>query len=206
MLLAATIRSKASMSLQFRGSNMTTVFIAGSIKIKNLDRLVIERIRKIVDSGYQVVVGDANGADSSIQQLILDLGCENATVFSSSNHPRNNLGGWHVHVVDSEYAPGTRAFFTAKDLKMAEIADYGLMVWDSQSTGTLSNIIELLRQNKYSAVFVNKVKAFELVKTPSDLKKLINYMSPAALEKAEQKIKLSQKLDKLDNSQMQMML
>ncbi|WP_252384812.1 hypothetical protein, partial [Escherichia coli] len=138
--------------------------------------------------------------------LILDLGCENATVFSSSNHPRNNLGGWHVHVVDSEYAPGTRAFFTAKDLKMAEIADYGLMVWDSQSTGTLSNIIELLRQNKYSAVFVNKVKAFELVKTPSDLKKLINYMSPAALEKAEQKIKLSQKLDKLDNSQMQMVL
>lgn len=83
---------------------------------------------------------------------------------------------------------------------------YGLMVWDAQSTGTLSNVIELLRQNKYSAVFVNKLKRFELIKTPSDLKKLISYMSPAALEKAEQKIKLSQKLDKLDNSQMQMAL
>lgn len=185
---------------------MTTVFIAGSIKIKKLDQLVVERVKKIVNSGYNVVVGDANGADSSIQKLLLELGGQNTTVFSSSNQPRNNLGNWIVHVVDSEHAPGTRAFFTAKDLKMAEIADYGLMIWDSQSTGTLSNVIELLIQKKYSAVFVNKVKTFELIKTSSDLRKLINYMSPAALEKAEQKIKLSQKMDKLDNSQIQMTL
>lgn len=185
---------------------MTTVFIAGSIKIKNLDKLVIERVRKIVDSGYQIVVGDANGADSSIQQLLMELDSNNTTVFSSSAHPRNNLGNWCVCVVDSEHSPGSRAFFTAKDLKMAEIADYGLMVWDSQSTGTLSNVIELLRQNKYSAVFVHKAKIFELIKTTNDLKKLISYMSPAALEKAEQKIKLSQKLDQLDNSQMQIAL
>ncbi|GKX62802.1 hypothetical protein SOASR032_13710 [Pragia fontium] len=194
------------MSLQFRGNKMTTVFIAGSIRIKNLDQLVIERVRKIVNSGYKVVVGDANGADSSIQKLLLELGGQNTTVFSSSNHPRNNLGDWHVHVVNSEHAPGTRAFFTAKDLKMAEIADYGLMVWDSQSTGTLSNVIELLSQNKYSAVFVNKEKTFEVIKTPSDLKKLISYMSLTALEKAEQKIKLSQKMNKLDNNQIQISL
>lgn len=185
---------------------MTTVFIAGSIKIKNLDPLVIERVRKIVDSGYQIVVGDANGADSSIQQLLIDLEYHNTKVFSSSILPRNNLGNWHVQVVNSEHTPGSRAFFTAKDLKMAEVADYGLMVWDSQSTGTLSNVIELLRQNKYSAVFIHKAKVFEVIKTPSDLKKLIDYMSPAAREKAEKKIKLSQKLDKLNNSQMQMAL
>lgn len=185
---------------------MTTVFIAGSIKIKNLDQLVIERVRKIVDSGYQIVVGDANGADSSIQQLLMELNSDNTTVFSSSTHPRNNLGNWRIHVVDNGHSPGSRAFFTAKDIKMAKIADYGLMVWDAQSTGTLSNVIELLGQNKYSAVFVNKARTFELVKTPDDLKKLISYMSPAALEKAEQKIKLGQKLDRLDNSQMQIAL
>lgn len=44
----------------------------------------------------------------------------------------------------------------AKDIKMAKVADYGLMLWDLQSAGTLRNIIELLRQNKYSAVSVNK--------------------------------------------------
>lgn len=185
---------------------MTTVFIAGSIKIKNLDQLVVERVRKIIDSGYQVVVGDANGADSSIQQLLRDLGGNNTTVFSSSHHPRNNIGGWRVCVVDTEYAPGSRAYFTAKDLKMAEVADYGLMIWDSQSTGTLSNVIELLRQNKFSAVFINKVKKFEVVKTPDQLMKLLSYMSPPALEKAEQKIKLSQKLSQLNNNQIQMTL
>jgi len=89
---------------------------------------------------------------------------------------------------------------------MAEIADYGLMVWDAQSTGTLSNVIELLGQNKYSAVFVNKAKTFELIKTSNDLKKLLSYMSPDALEKTEQKIKLGQKLDRLDNSQVQIAL
>ncbi|HFT0296565.1 hypothetical protein ACQCPK_07730 [Proteus mirabilis] len=185
---------------------MTTVFIAGSIKITKLDKLVIERVRKIVDSGYQIVVGDANGVDSSIQKLLMELNSNNTTVFSSGTYPRNNLGKWSVHVVNSKHSPGSRAFFTDKDIKMAEIADYGLMIWDSQSIGTLSNVIELLRQKKFSAIFVNKVKTFELIKNTNDLKKLISHMSPNALEKAEQKIKLSQKLEQLDNNQIQMVL
>jgi hypothetical protein len=32
----------------------------------------------------------------------------------------------------------------AKDLHMAREADYGFMIWDGQSSGTLSNILELL--------------------------------------------------------------
>ncbi|WP_446470280.1 hypothetical protein [Xenorhabdus stockiae] len=185
---------------------MTTVFIAGSITIKNLDPLVTERIRKIVNSRYNVVVGDANGADSSIQKLLLEMGSHQTTVFSSSNTPRNNLGSWPVRVIDSAHAKGTRAFFTAKDLKMAEEADYGLMVWDTKSTGTLSNVIELLLQNKFSAVFINKAKKFEVIKKTKDLETLIAYMSPIALEKAEQKIKLRHKLASLNNSQYQMPL
>ena len=46
---------------------MTTVFIAGSIKIKHLDRKFRERIDKIIASGFDVVVGDADGADTAIQ-------------------------------------------------------------------------------------------------------------------------------------------
>lgn len=47
---------------------MTTVFIAGSINIKNLDPKVKERINNIVASDFEVVVGDAGGADTSIQE------------------------------------------------------------------------------------------------------------------------------------------
>ena len=46
---------------------------------------------------------------------------------------------------------------------MAEAADYGLMIWDAKSTGTLSNVIELLSRKKKSLVFVNKEKEFKVV-------------------------------------------
>ena len=46
---------------------------------------------------------------------------------------------WPVHSVTSDLAPGVRAYFTARDVAIvAEAADYGLMMWDATSTGTLS--------------------------------------------------------------------
>ncbi|EAO5662826.1 hypothetical protein GJX34_01580 [Salmonella enterica] len=185
---------------------MTTVFVAGSITIKNLDTLIVERLKKIVNSRFRVVVGDANGVDSSVQRVLLELGCEQATVFSSSEKPRNNLGSWPVRVVSTSHAAGTRAFFTAKDLKMAEEADYGLMVWDTKSTGTLSNVIELLKRKKCSVVFVNKSKRFFIIKSPEHLDGLIDCMSPASLEKADEKIKLREKISQLKNEQIQLIM
>lgn len=48
-----------------RTSACVTVFIAGSIKIKHLDRKFKERIDKIIVSGFDLVVGDADGADTA---------------------------------------------------------------------------------------------------------------------------------------------
>lgn len=180
---------------------MTTVFVAGSITIKKLDPLVVERLKKIVDQQFDVVVGDATGVDSSVQQELLLMGCNSATVFSSSLKPRNNLGSWPVNVVNTDHAPGTRAFFTAKDIKMAETADYGLMVWDAKSPGTLSNVIELLSRKKNSVVFINKTKEFIVIKNPMDIDKLISCMAASAREKVEEKIKLSERLARLKNEQ-----
>ena len=55
-----------------RTSACVTVFIAGSIKIKHLDRKFKERIDKIIASGFDVVVGDADGADTAIQTDLFD--------------------------------------------------------------------------------------------------------------------------------------
>lgn len=180
---------------------MKTVFVAGSITIKKLAPQIVERLKKIVDKNFNVVVGDATGVDSSVQQELLQLGCRAATVFSSSVRARNNLGSWPVNVVHTDHTPGTRAFFTAKDIKMAEAADYGLMVWDTKSPGTLSNVIELLSRKKYSVVFINKSKEFIVIKEPKDVDKLISCMSASALEKVEEKIKLSERLARLKNEQ-----
>lgn len=179
----------------------TTVFVAGSITIKKLDSLVVERLKNIVDKNFDVVVGDASGVDSSVQKELKQMGYSATTVFTSDTKPRNNLGAWPVYVVKTNLRPGTRDFYTAKDIKMAEAADYGLMVWDTKSPGTLSNVIELLSRKKNSAVFINKSREFVLIKEPKDIDVLISFMSASSLEKVEEKIKLSERLAQLNNQQ-----
>ncbi|MGE9574507.1 hypothetical protein ACQP3C_26015, partial [Escherichia coli] len=96
---------------------------------------------------------------------------------------------------------GSRAYFTAKDLEMARSSDYGLMIWDCKSTGTLSNVIELLRERKKSVVFINKDKDFVTISDISGLEHLLTFMSPHARTKAEEKISLTSKIASLSHEQ-----
>jgi hypothetical protein len=181
----------------------TKVFIAGSMNIKQLDPQVKERIENIVEQDFEIVVGDADGADTSIQWHLLNLGKARTTVFCSGQRPRNNVGGWPVQSVETKHAQGSRAFFTAKDVRMAEIADFGLMIWDTKSTGTLSNIVELLVRKKKSVVFINRIKAFKNVGTVEQLEELLGLMSADAKQKADEKIRLSDRIEAIKHERAQ---
>jgi len=85
---------------------------------------------------------------------------------------------------------------------MARKSDYGLMIWDCKSTGTLSNVIELLKEGKKSVVFVNKNKDFLNISDTSDLKRLTALMSDHARAKAEEKIGLSAKIANIVHNQL----
>lgn len=180
---------------------MTTVFVAGSLSIKRLHARFVECLDRIVDSGFEVVVGDADGADASIQQALLDRRAPAVTVYCSGKAPRNNLGEWPVQRIATDHEPGSRAFFTAKDLEMAKVADYGLMMWDAKSTGTLSNVIELLKRGRTSRVFVNKAQRLITVAKVDDLNRLIASMSEGARTKAEQKMSLSRRVASIGREQ-----
>lgn len=180
---------------------METVFIAGSIAISRLDNRVKERISKAVDAGLSVAVGDADGADTSIQHHLASIDAKHVTVYCSGDRPRNNVGDWAVEHVYPDALPGTRSYFTAKDIKMAEAANYGLMIWDTKSTGTLSNVMELLKAKKKSVVFVNKAKEFVTVSDGGSLERLLGNMSDAAKAKAERKIGLSSKVASFNQPQ-----
>lgn len=181
---------------------MTTVFIAGSISISRLHAKVQERINKIVSSDFDVVVGDADGADTSIQECLLKYQARKVTVYCTGDAPRNNVAEWPVHKVTSKAKAGTRAYFTAKDLEMARRSDYGLMVWDCKSTGTLSNVIELLKEKKKSVVFVNKKTDFVTISDRAGLNHLLALMSDHARIKAEEKIGLSSVVASLGQEQL----
>jgi hypothetical protein len=183
---------------------MTTVFIAGSMNIKHLDPKVKERIDNIVASEFEVIVGDADGVDTSIQQYLFGLRHSKTTVYCSGQSPRNNVGNWTVRTVETKNPEGSRAFYTAKDLVMAKDADVGLMIWDTKSAGTLSNVIELLTRKKKSVVFVNKEKSFKTVGTVKELEVLVSSMSDHAKRKADEKIRLFDKIESLKHEQTHM--
>ena len=180
---------------------MTTIFVAGSMHIKRLDGQFVERLQSIAASKSILAVGDANGADAAIQQVLSDAGAKAVTIYCTGGQPRNNVGNWPVHVVQSGAKAGTREYFTAKDVKMAEIADSGFMVWDTKSTGTLSNVIELVKRNKQCVVYVNKDKVFMTIFDIEDLERLISRMSDSAREAAEDKISLSHLLANIAHKQ-----
>lgn len=181
---------------------MTTVFIAGSMSIKHLHPMVADRLANIVESSIHVVVGDADGADTSIQTYLADAGHSRATVFCTER-PRNNVGNWPVRVIESNQPAGSRGFFTAKDVAMAEAADIGLMIWDTKSTGTLNNVLELLFRKKKVVVFVNKLSQFVNISSVRQFESaLLPLMSDGALAKAEQKLRLREKIARLRQSAM----
>ncbi len=183
---------------------MHTIFISGSMRIKNIDNAVINRINNIISSGYKIIIGDADGVDSSIQNYLHSKGVESVTVYCTGTRPRNNIGNWNINRVETDKKPGTRDFFTAKDISMSKDCDYGLMIWDSKSTGTLSNVLELLSLKIKSLVFVNKSKKFYEISSIKTFEDLLSVMSDSALEKAEKKINLKSKINKNRHNQLKL--
>ena len=173
------------------------IFISGSMAIKKIDAQVTERMDHIMRSEFSILLGDANGVDASIQRELHVKRYRNVAIYCSGDRARNNIGGWHVEKIMTGQTKNRREFFTAKDIQMAKDCDYGLMIWDSKSVGTLSNVYELVSRGKKSRVFVNKQKIFVTVADSDGFQRLISMMAPDSFEKADKKIQLKKKLEGL---------
>jgi hypothetical protein len=87
---------------------------------------------------------------------------------------------------------------------MAASAEFGLMLWDAASTGTLSNVFQLLSRGKKTVVFVNREKRFVNVKERNDVLDLVSVMTDGARRAADRKIALGTKVSALVNEQIGM--
>lgn len=132
---------------------MNTIFIGGSRHIARLPTEVKKRLDNVVASGHRVIVGDANGADKAVQKYLLESHYERVTVFCSGSAPRNNLGPWRTRCVDAPKSAKGVHFYTVKDREMAREADFGLMIWDGKSPGTLLNVLRLVQAGKIAVLF-----------------------------------------------------
>jgi hypothetical protein len=104
---------------------MTKVFLGGSRKLNHLNRAIRERTDNIVVKGYEVLIGDANGADKAMQKYLADKRYKNVIVFCMSGTCRNNPGNRQTKAVASNSNKKDFDYFAAKDREMSEQADYG---------------------------------------------------------------------------------
>ncbi len=159
---------------------MTTVFISGSRKINQLDEAVTSRLSTIVEKEFHVIVGDANGADKAFQTYLAGMDYANVTVFCSGAECRNNMGEWNVKHVPVDAKLKGRDFYTQKDKAMAGEADYGLVLWNGESSGSISNVFEMLKRNKRAVIFLSSEKQFYAVSHLDDANKLLEKCQTAS--------------------------
>ena len=129
---------------------MKSVFISGSISIKMLPKEVKESIDKIVNNQMPILVGDANGIDSLVQDYCFSLNYFNVTVYSISSQPRykaSDIFALKTIAVASEIKGG-RERQQEKDKAMTTDSQYSFIIWDGKSKGSYANINRAFEQDK----------------------------------------------------------
>lgn len=125
-----------------------SVVLGGSRKIDRLPLEIQDLLASMMNDQMEFVVGDAIGSDLAFQKHFLLSKYKAVTVYSSAGYVRNNVGHWPYQLIDSGLKSKSNATHAIKDRKMVEIAKSGIMIWDSESAGTLSNLIDLVEQEK----------------------------------------------------------
>jgi hypothetical protein len=127
----------------------------------------------MIDKGFQILVGDANGADKAVQTYLAEKAYPHVLVHCMERHCRNNVGHWPTHEVAAPKGARGFEFYSLKDRAMAEAAEYGLMLWDGKSKGTINNVVNLSRDQKPVVVYIGPTRRFRTLKSLDDLKDLL---------------------------------
>ena len=179
---------------------MTTVFLSGSRKINRLNEMIRSRISKMINQGFQIILGDANGADKALQKFLADVRYSNVVVFCSGQNCRNNIGGWKVRQVSVDSKLKGRDFHTQKDKKMATEADYGFVLWAGKSAGAINNVFELLKYDKQVVVYFSPEQEFHTISHLNDAKALLKKCDPSTVDSISKKIRLRKSIADVQNA------
>ena len=122
------------------------------------------------------------GVDKAVQNYLLERKYRDVLVFCVGNNCRNNVGKWHVKNVKVESRNRNSNYYVAKDLQMVEEADFGFMIWDAKSKGTLRNIVNLLKKSKKTMVYFSPERSFHELATFDHLIGLLSKCDKQTLE------------------------
>jgi hypothetical protein len=170
---------------------MKKVVFGGSRRLGRLNDAIRERADNIVAREYLVLIGDANGADRAMQEYLAQKTYPHVLVFCAGSTCRNNVGRWETRFVPSDKPRRSFESYVVRDKKMIEEADYGFMVWDGKSKGTLNNIINLLDTAKPVLVYFSPNSTFLTLKSMHDLTDFLSSCDGQAKETLQDLLRLS---------------
>ena len=173
---------------------MSKVFFGGSRSLSRLDSAARTRLRNLITHGHTVLVGDANGIDKAIQTFFAEEGYRNVIVYCMEAECRNNVGNWPIESVSSDGKAKDFAYFAVKDARMGLEADYGFMIWDGASKGTLNNVLSLLEQGKAVLVYRSANREFLQIKSIQEFEPLLGTCPPDVVEYLNKKINLEERV------------
>jgi len=138
------------------------VFISGSISIKKLPNKVKESILKIIDKNLEILVGDANGIDSLIQDFCKEKQYFNVIVYTIEFLPRYKADEKFnvIKVNVSKDIKKDRQRQQEKDKQMTLDSNYSLVIWDGKSKGSYANIIRAIDNNQKTKVYLTEINDF----------------------------------------------
>lgn len=166
----------------------------GSRRITRLNKDIRRYLDDIIKKGPTVLIGDANGSDKALQQYLAGKKYRQVVVFCAGTSCRNNVDNWEVRFVQSNRTSKDFTFYAAKDLEMWTEADYGLMLWDGKSKGTLNSILSLIENGKKVMVYFSPKRLLINLFSTQDLSYLLKNCDRASLDYFEKTLRISDRL------------
>jgi succinyl-CoA synthetase alpha subunit len=115
------------------------VLIAGSRTIDKLPDSAIEKIDRVTDAHCIVLIGDSGGVEEQVQNYLSQKKYAKVIVYYAGGKIRINAGKWETRVISCA---------AAKDKALVNDADFGLLIWNGLSIGTLNIIKAMKTRNK----------------------------------------------------------
>jgi hypothetical protein len=173
---------------------MSKVFFGGSRNLGRINSAIRTRLRNLITNGHTVLVGDANGVDKAVQSFFAEEGYRNVVVYCMDGECRNNVGNWKIEAVASGGKKKDFAYYAMKDARASLDADYGFMIWDGESKGTMNNVLNLLQQGKSVLLYRSPSREFLQIRSTDELLSALENCPPDVREYLNKKIKLEKRV------------
>jgi hypothetical protein len=140
------------------------VFVSGKVKYDEpLSGKIKKEVDKIVRANASILIGDAPGADTRVQEYLSNLGYKKVVVYTTDKEARNNVGKWNVNKIDASQYSDEREARRQKDIAMTRSSNKGLAISskdDRPDSATSLNIERLRSQGSPTRVYDYKTGRF----------------------------------------------